>query len=219
MDGIEVIVALFGLAVAIALVAVEANKPALLALAKPLATVSLLGVVGLPPADQFSTLVAAGLVLSTGGDIALLVDRPAAFLLGIALFLAAHLAYATAFLMAGPGGLAPVLGVIIFGGASIWLVRRLRPGVPDGLRVPVVFYAGAITVMAGAALATLSHPHLPLGATAAAAAGAAIFYASDSVFSWHRFLGPVRHGQTVTLALYWAGQFGIALAARWAAHG
>jgi uncharacterized membrane protein YhhN len=150
------------------------------------------------------------------GDTALLSKSRSAFLVGLFAFLVAHLLYAAGFLWgeaAGPWW-SPAVGIVIFGTASGWLVRRMWGGLVPALRVPLVIYTAACTAMAAMAMATLAGPWPPL-ASAAAAAGAALFFVSDANIAWLDFVEPYPHGQTVTLSLYWTGQLGIALAARW----
>ncbi len=207
---------LFFIAVLVALLGVELQKRLLLILAKPLATLSLIGVVLGGPATVTVMMVSLGLACSVVGDTALLAKSRAAFLVGLFSFLVAHLLYAAGFLWgecAGPLW-TPLVGLVIFGSASGWLVRRLWGGLAPGLRVPLVIYTACCTAMAATALVTLAGPW-PAAASAAAAAGATLFFLSDSNLAWLDFVEPYRHGQTVTLTLYWAGQLGIALAARW----
>lgn len=230
-------------AVAAALWGVEARRPRLFALAKPVATLLLLGIAWGPAPARFAVLVAAGIILSAAGDIALLLDEvegggggvggPAgasatapslglrrAFMAGLAFFLLAHVLYTAAFLTGGGAAAvwwSPFVGAALFAGSSGFLLRRLWGALDPVARGPIVFYAAAITVMVAAALSLLVAPG-PLAVGAAAAAGAVLFYLSDGVLAWNRFVRASAHGQTVTLALYWAGQLGIALAARLAAR-
>jgi alkenylglycerophosphocholine/alkenylglycerophosphoethanolamine hydrolase len=210
--------ALFVVAVVAALLGVELKVRGLLVVAKPVATLSLIPVV-LGGADMLTaSLVTIGLVLSTAGDVALLSKHRAAFMVGLCAFLVAHLFYAGAFLVEGMGpAWSPLVGVFVFGCASGWLVRRMWSGLLPALRVPLVVYTGVCTAMAATAFSTLMGPW-PDVAAYAAAGGALLFFLSDANLAWLDFVEPYRHGQTVTLSLYWTGQLGIALAARWA-HG
>jgi uncharacterized membrane protein YhhN len=207
---------LFALAVVVALLGVELRRKALLVVAKPLATLSLIAVVLQGPPTVTVMMVALGLGFSVIGDTALLGQGRTAFLVGLFAFLVAHLLYAAGFLWgeaAGPWW-TPMVGIVIFGAASGWLVRRMWGGLVPSLRVPLVIYTACCTAMAATALATLAGPW-PALASGAAAAGATLFFVSDANLAWLDFVEPYRHGQTVTLALYWTGQLGIAVAARW----
>lgn len=208
--------ALFVVAVVVALLGVELRRRWLLIAGKPLATLALIPLALGGSSALTTSLVTIGLVLSTVGDAALLSKHRTAFLVGLFSFLVAHLFYATAFLAGGAGAWwSPLVGVAVFGGASGWLVRRMWGGLVPALRGPLVVYTGACTAMAATAFATLVGPW-PEPATHAATAGALLFFLSDSNLAWVDFVEPYPHGQTVTLTLYWSGQLGIALAARWA---
>jgi uncharacterized membrane protein YhhN len=209
--------ALFAIAVVVALLGVEIRRRLLLVVAKPIATLSLIGVALGGPRTLTVGVVTVGLALSAIGDTALLVKNRAGFLIGLLTFLVAHLLYAAAFLLGGAGPLwTPLVGVVVFGAASGWLVRRMWTGLTPGLRVPLIIYTAACTAMTAAALSTLAGSWADK-ASVAAAAGAVLFYLSDANLAWNDFVEPYEHGQTVTLSLYWAGQLGIASAVRWSA--
>jgi uncharacterized membrane protein YhhN len=207
---------LFFIAVVVALLGVELERRILLILAKPIATLSLIGVVLSGPPTVTVAMVALGLAFSVIGDTALLSKSRTAFLVGLFAFLVAHLLYAAGFLWGESAGPAwtPLVGIVIYGGASGWLVRRMWGGLLPALRAPLVVYTACCTAMAATALATLAGPW-PAAASIAAAVGGALFFVSDANLAWLDFVEPYHHGQTVTLSLYWTGQLGIAMAARW----
>ena len=72
--------------------------------AKPATTLSLLLITGLPAQDRFGVLVVGALLLSALGDTALLHDGRGFFLAGLLLFLLAHAAFTSAFLLGGGRG-------------------------------------------------------------------------------------------------------------------
>jgi alkenylglycerophosphocholine/alkenylglycerophosphoethanolamine hydrolase len=205
----------------LAIVGVETRRPRLVMIGKPAATLVLLLVVGLPPSNRFSWLVAGGLLCSVAGDIALLGEGDREFIIGTAAFLVAHVFYSAAFLgvstiSAGRGLWAPghfPLPALAVVAASAALVVLLWPRLGK-LRGPVAIYAVAITFMVLAAFATWGGP-LPRAAARVAAFGSLLFYMSDSSLAWSRFRRPFPHAGLLTLATYWLGQIGIALAARW----
>lgn len=208
---------LFAGAVLVALLGIELEQRLLVIVGKPLATLALVAAVLAEPGRNVTVqFVAVGLVLSALGDAALLSRGRGAFLLGLGSFLVAHCLYAAGFMLGGGIGAAwtPLVGVAIFGAASGWLVRRMWGGIVPGLRRPLLVYSAACTAMASMALATLTGPW-PETAAWAAAGGGALFFVSDANLAWVDFVEPYPHGQTVTLSLYWAGQLGITLAARW----
>ncbi len=207
--------ALFAAVTGLALASADARLPLLFVFAKPAATLMLLLVLEPRAGQPADTMFATALMLAAIGDLALLWDRW--FLLGIAAFLLAQLSYASAFLVGGAVGppWTLVVGLAVFGVASGWLIDRLIPAAGPSLRLPLLAYAAAITLMVTVALAAVGGPW-PRQAAVAAAGGAVLFYFSDVTMAWNRFKHPFRHGQTATLALYWVGQLVMTLALRWA---
>jgi uncharacterized membrane protein YhhN len=203
------LVAIFG---TLAIIGTETKRRWLLAFAKPVATASLLIVVGAPSADSVERLIAFGIVFSIIGDGLLIVEGDRAFFAGTSAFLMAQVLYAVAFWsMRAPGRpVAPVAGVVVV--VTVLLVANLW-GPAGALRPAVAVYGLAITLMVGTALGTLGGP-LPPTAALCAASGAVLFYISDATLAWDKFRRPVRHASIVTMGVYWVGQIGIALAAR-----
>lgn len=207
----------FAILAVVGLISAEDRGPRTYAIAKPLTTLSLLLVTGWP-AGGFGTAIVAGLVLSVVGDIALLRQQePRYFVVGLGAFLLAHLAYAAAFL--GPGGArvsaAMGLGIVLAAIGAGALLRHIWSGVGAGLKVPVVAYGVVISGMVGAASAFFAGTS-PVDVRAAALAGAVLFYFGDTLLALGLFGKPFPLRQTASMALYWAGQLGFALAARWA---
>ena len=203
------LVAIFG---ALAIIGAETKRRWLVAFAKPIATASLLLIVGPPPTYIVEKLVAFGIVFSIIGDGFLVVESDRAFFAGTSAFLTAQLLYATAFWVARvpERPVAPVAIVVVV--VSALLVANLwRPA--GALRPAVAVYGVAITLMVGTALGTLGGPMKPAAALCAAS-GAVLFYISDATLAWDKFKRPVRHASLVTMGVYWLGQIGIALAAR-----
>lgn len=147
-------------------------------------------------------LILAGLVCSTGGDIALLADGTPAFLTGMALFLGAHLCYIAAFTRhrAARALLHPPLVAAPIGYALVTIVALtwMWPGLSDaGLALPIAGYAVAL-----AATAATGAAHGPR-----VALGAALFLLSDLLIATRMAdVGHLpAHGVWV-MATYCAGQ-------------
>lgn len=171
------------------------------ALGKGLASAGflLLAALRLEP-DRHGVLVLAGLVLSAGGDLLLLGRARRVFLAGVGAFLAAHLAYAAAF---APRSRPSLLVVALLAAAAGFTVHRLWPRL-GALRVPVVAYTGAISVML---LLALGVPDWRVRL------GAALFYASDLAVARDRFVAPGFRNHLVGIPLYYAGQLLLAATA------
>jgi alkenylglycerophosphocholine/alkenylglycerophosphoethanolamine hydrolase len=140
------------------------------------------------------------LVLGLVGDVFLML--PGDLLVpGIAAFLAGHLAYIAGF-RAGPFSAAgAVVGAAIAGASVAFLMPRVISGLArsgrTSLTVPVIAYVAVISLMAVSSTASGS---------VVAAAGGLLFFFSDGVLAWYRFVNPVRWGLPVNIVMYQAGQ-------------
>ncbi len=173
--------------------------------AKPMPALLLAGVVARREPTAFARRLAAGLVLSAGGD--LLLELSGGFVAGLALFLFAHLTYAAAFF--AESRRPALLRALPFAAFALVACAVVRPGLGE-LLVPVAFYVTAIALMMWRAAACLGVPGRPAGARLAALSGALLFAASDLLIGLDRFRAPIPHGKVAILTLYWLGQLGIA---------
>ena len=178
---------------------------------KPLTTLLLFAVVGWPhgPHPMFACLVATGIALSVVGDVALLWDSNRAFMVGLAAFLLAHVAYVIAFLGVAVWSPHVAIVAVVVLASSLVLLRLIWKG-SAGLHPAVIAYAAVITTMVVSASATVGGP-LPLAPFAAV--GSVLFYVSDSSLALNRFRRPIPHVAFLALGVYWLGQLGIAIAA------
>jgi uncharacterized membrane protein YhhN len=176
---------------------------------KPLTTALLALIVGWPR-TRLAVWVDVGIALSVIGDIALLDAGKRAFLVGLAVFLLAHLAYGAAFASVAVWSPHVAIVAVAATAATTLVLRAIRHGTAE-VRGPTIAYGVVITTMVIAASATIGGP---LAAAPLAAGGAAFFYASDASLALNRFRRPIPHAAFLTLGLYWIGQIGIALAAR-----
>lgn len=184
---------------------------------KPLATVLVIAVAGLAFLEPTQNLaytagVLIGLIFSFGGDVALLFhDNRKAFLLGLVLFLLAHIVYTIIF--AGMTSLSAldVVSTLVLVALGVGFYRFIAPNLGT-LRVPVIIYIVVISVMVNRALATFVSPMFTHTQAWMIASGAILFYISDMILAAARFWRPF-HYHRISLAFYYAGQALIALAA------
>lgn len=143
--------------------------------------------------------IAAGLALSAVGDVALeITGGPNFFLAGMLAFALAHAAYVGGFLAVSK---APRFALLLpFGLWGMGLFTFIHPGLGP-MAAPVAVYALLLVAMMWRATAT--------GARAATL-GALLFGLSDSLIAINRFHAPVPGARWLIMALYWAGQYGIA---------
>lgn len=191
--------------------AVVAHPPSLRRSVVKTASVALLAL--LAAIEGGPALLVLALALSAAGDAFLSRDGEPAFLGGLASFLLAHVAYVALFAIEGGGvealaaSPARIAAAAAMAGAVGFLLHRLLPSVPGGLRAPVLAYSAAILGMGIAAL-TLD--------SLAVIAGAVLFMASDALLAVGRFMfrpGSPHHSWQAPLvwALYYLGQLAIAL--------
>jgi uncharacterized membrane protein YhhN len=156
-------------------------------------------------AAGYGRLVCAGLLCSLAGDVLLMLPRDR-FVAGLGAFLLAHLCYIVAF--ARPGGLRATWRVgtpyaLLFAA----LLGLLLPHT-GGLRVPAALYAAALVGMAWQAAERWRT--VRGNGPAAAAAGGALFVASDALLAADRFVAPFGAAALVIMGTYVAAQWLIA---------
>ena len=144
----------------------------------------------------------AALGLSLVGDVALLSDRPARFVVGLASFLLAHVAFVVAFAHLGmPRASLGLVGLVLVVALAAVVGRRVVPAAwRDGgaaLGGAVTAYMGVIGVMVVAAWAT---GHLLV------AVGASVFMVSDAILAMDRFVQGRRLGALAVMVTYHVAQ-------------
>ena len=160
-----------------------------------------------------------GLVFSLAGDIALMLPK-GSFLAGLVFFLVAHIFYIFGFNVAAPQfSIAGLLILLLISINAFEITRRIIRGcVAQGrnyLRIPVALYTIVISLMVYSALLTLIKPNsewIPL-ASLLVSLGAILFFVSDSLLSWNRFVSPIKNGNLFVIITYHIAQITIILGA------
>jgi len=156
--------------------------------------------------------VLVGLLFSLGGDIALMFkESRKAFPIGLGLFLVAHIAYTVVFVFLGRFSGWDILSTAILLIAGVGFYALIKPNLGP-LKGPVIGYIVVISVMVSRALSTLASPAFSDKQALMVSTGAVLFYLSDVILAANRFWKPWRYHHA-SLALYYSGQFLIALAA------
>ena len=202
-----------GVAAGVAHLVAEANGAPVLALvAKPIPALLLAAAVFGAGASALRLPIGAGLLASAVGDV--LIQRPGGFLSGLAGFLVAHLFYLSGFWRARREALwARAIPVALFG---FFMALRMKTGLAaagPAVRIGVAVYIVAICIMLWRAAALVSAPGFAREVGRLTLGGAIVFAASDSLIAVHRFVEPLPWADVPIMALYWAGQCGIAFAA------
>lgn len=155
-----------------------------------------------------------GMFFSLIGDVLLLwLDRM--FLYGLISFLLAQIAYVIGFNLPSSDvslwGLA--MAVIVALGSARVLRRILSSLAEKGntrMRIPITVYGLVITLMLLSAMLKLTDSGWGAGASLLVALGAFLFYLSDIVLAWLKFVTPIQNGRMLNIGLYHLGQICIA---------
>ena len=171
-------------------------------LCKPLTLVLLIGTALAldPESDAMRTWFVVALVLSLAGDVFLMLKERDLFLFGLAAFFIAHLAFLVGFLVGGVSPLPLVGGLVLAGGAvavvGTRIVNEAQEKTPE-LAVPVMAYMGVISTMLVVAVGS---------GKAAAVIGALLFYVSDALIGWTRFVRDVPWAPLAIIVTYHLAQ-------------
>lgn len=151
-----------------------------------------------------------GLVLSLAGDVFLMLPEDTdlgvpPFLLGLGAFLLGHIAYVVGMASDLDSWAFAMIGVLVVAAAGGVVAPRIVAGVrqtsPE-LVVPVLAYMAVISTMVVFAFGR--------GSTVGVI-GALLFYASDAILAWNRFVTPSRLLQVAVMVTYHLAQLGLVL--------
>lgn len=189
-------------------IAVWDKDPRLEYLCKPLVPVLLIGVaLALDvESEPMRTWFVAALVFSLAGDVFLMLKERDLFVLGLASFLIAHLAYVAGFLVAGVEPVRLLAGLVVAGAAvalvGTQIVRTAQEREPE-LVVPVIAYVGVISLMLVVAIGS---------GDASGTLGALLFYLSDALIGWTRFVKDYKWAPLAIIVTYHLAQTALVMA-------
>jgi uncharacterized membrane protein YhhN len=173
---------------------------------KPATLLALIGVAAaIHPEDGAQRAVfLIALVLSLSGDVFLMLPRDV-FVAGLGAFLLAHIAYVVGFVIVGLSGGRVALGVVVVALAGTTVGVRIVRAVMSRhseFTVPVVAYMTVISAMVVVAIGTGE----PLTAV-----GALLFYCSDAMIAWDRFVGSFNWARPAIMSTYHLAQAALVL--------
>lgn len=156
-----------------------------------------------PERDAQRTWFVVALVLSLAGDVFLMIPRDA-FIAGLGSFLLGHLAYIAGFLLEPRTGRGTAIALLAVAFAAATIGRRIlvaaRSSETPAIAGPVAIYMAVISAMVVLAAGT-EDPF--------AIAGAAVFFSSDAMIAWDRFVRPFRWARPWIMATYHLAQIGL----------
>jgi uncharacterized membrane protein YhhN len=153
---------------------------------------------------------ALGILFSLVGDIALMLPREQ-FILGLAAFLVAQLAYIIGFNASLPPlNLASLALALMVALPAITIYLRVASGLrasdQPGLILPILAYTVVLSLMTLSALLTLLRNEWQPGPALLVSAGALLFFLSDTILALNKFVAPIKYGRVANMATYHLGQ-------------
>jgi len=159
--------------------------------------------------------IGLGLVLSLVGDLLFLLPLRY-FTYGLIAFFIAHLFYIFAFNSPDPlvSRWEAVFPAITVSAAFIYVNNRVRNGLARRgdhmFLIPIVAYGIVLSLMWLSALNTLLRPGWILVSAIMVSLGGTLFFLSDSIMIYHRFVRRLRHGNLIVMVTYHLAQILIA---------
>jgi uncharacterized membrane protein YhhN len=155
-----------------------------------------------------------GILFSLAGDTLLMISLERMFLPGLVAFLLAHIAYLIGFNIPVPGLSAwGFFFAIVIGLGGARVTRRIiAPLAAKGqarMRAPLIVYSGVISLMLLSAMLKLTDPAWNANAATLVSAGAFLFYLSDILLAWHKFVSPIQNGRVYNIGAYHLGQIAL----------
>lgn len=152
-----------------------------------------------------------GLIFSLLGDVLLMLSLDRMFLAGLAAFLLAHVAYIVGFNIPLPeasGWGFAFAFIVAIGGARV--IRRILSAVQSKqMRIPISVYGLVISVMLLSAMIKLTDMTWGSNAALLVTVGAFLFYISDIILAWNKFVSPIPHGRILNIGAYHLGQIAL----------
>lgn len=153
---------------------------------------------------------ALGLAFSLAGDIFLMLPREQ-FIAGLISFLLAHIFYIVGFLRSPVAlNLPGLIVAVVIALVILRLYRRIAAALEvsgkSALKLPVIAYSLVISIMLLLALLALTGESWQTLPALLVSAGALLFYISDALLAWNKFVSPLRLGRLTSIIPYHLGQ-------------
>jgi len=152
-----------------------------------------------------------GILLSLTGDVLLMISLDRLFMAGLVAFLLAHVAYLIGFNIPVPeiSAWGFVLAIIV-GLGGMRITRRILASLTANghgrMRIPIIIYSVVISLMLLSAMMKLTDLTWDASAAVLVSVGALLFYISDIILAWHKFVSPIQHGCIYNIGAYHLGQ-------------
>jgi uncharacterized membrane protein YhhN len=170
-----------------------------------MAALAALAVALAPRSNVERVLFLIALLLGLAGDVFLMLPRDY-LMAGLIAFLLGHVAYIAGFRFLPFAGLPAAAAVALVAAGAAIMLGRYRAGLRRSGRSRLVPAVLLYAVVISGTVVSAAGSRNPV-----AFAGALLFYLSDALFAWYRFVGPLRWGRPVNIVLYQTGQALLAL--------
>ena len=155
-----------------------------------------------------------GILFSLLGDVLLMLSFDRLFLAGLIAFLLAHVAYIIGFnIPPSPVSAWGLFVALMIGIGGVRILRRiltpLQAQGQAGLRIPILIYGFVISIMLLYAMLKLTDISWRAGAALWVALGAFLFYLSDIILAWMKFIAPIQNGRIYNILAYHLGQIAL----------
>ena len=152
-----------------------------------------------------------GILFSLLGDVLLMISLDRMFLPGLVAFLLAHIAYVIGFNIPLPLFSAwSLIFAFMVGLGGTRIIRRIVDSLASSgnarMRTPILIYSLVISLMLLSAMMKLTDITWGASASALVSLGALLFYLSDIILAWNKFVAPIQHGRIYNIGLYHLGQ-------------
>jgi uncharacterized membrane protein YhhN len=166
-----------------------------------------------PHDDWQACFFLPGLAFSLAGDVFLMLPGERFFLPGLAAFLLAQLCYIAGLNPTPPPwpALMILVAVAVIG---LTLYRSIAAGLrrqhQTALLIPVALYSLVLSLTLFSAWATLFRPEWTVLRRGSVIVGASLFFASDAMLAWDRFVTPSFWLRLLVIVTYHLGQVALA---------
>jgi uncharacterized membrane protein YhhN len=159
-----------------------------------------------------SRFFGAAVIFCLVGDILLLAgEKMKFFLLGLGAFLLGHIFFVIGFnIPLQPFSFMGIALAVMIALLSGRIYKHIAAGLAVSgelrLKIPVLAYTVAISLMLLSAMQTIFNPEWKTNASLLVTLGAACFMLSDSILAHNRFVTPIPNGRLYNMIAYHAGQ-------------
>ena len=159
---------------------------------------------------SYTAIIAAGLIFSLGGDIALILPLAKAFFIGLLFFILTHLIYGLGFTWFNGFFWQDTFSAAIIVALSTIIYVYLYPSLGK-MKLAAAFYVLIISFMVWRAVSVRFGTVFSPIQAGLIISGAILFYMADTLEAFYRFKNQIVRLRAVYLSFYYAGQLLISL--------